>query len=39
MLHRNEFLVRLLPGSDPTRLTGDPNAARMANYIQDTVDE
>jgi hypothetical protein len=31
MLHRNEFLVRLLPGSDPNRPVGDPNAARMAN--------
>jgi hypothetical protein len=39
MLHRNEFLVRLLPGSDPNRLVGDPNAARMANYIRDEFDE
>jgi hypothetical protein len=39
MLHQNAFLVRLLPGSDPTRLTGDPNAARMDNYIRDAVDE
>jgi hypothetical protein len=39
MLHRNEFLVRLFPGSDPTRLTGDPNAARMDNYIRDAIDE
>jgi hypothetical protein len=39
IIHRNEFLIRLLPGSDPSRVTGDPNAARMANYIYDTVDE
>jgi hypothetical protein len=39
IIHRNEFLMRLLPGSDPSRATGDPNAARMANYIRDAVDE
>jgi hypothetical protein len=39
VIHRNEFLMRLLPGSDPSRATGDPNAARMANYIRDAVDE
>jgi hypothetical protein len=39
MLHRNEFLARLLPGSDPNRPVGDPNAARMANCIRDAVDE
>jgi hypothetical protein len=39
IIHQNEFLMRLLPGSDPSRVTGDPNAARMANYIRDAVDE
>jgi hypothetical protein len=39
IIHWNEFLMRLLPGSDPSRATGDPNAARMANYIRDAMDE
>jgi hypothetical protein len=39
IIHRNQFLMRLLPGSDPSRATGDPNAARMANYIRDAMDE
>jgi hypothetical protein len=39
IIHRNEFLMRLLPGSDPSRATGDPNAARIANYIRDAVEE
>jgi hypothetical protein len=39
IIHRNEFLMRLLTGSDPSRATGDPNAARMSNYIRDAMGE
>jgi hypothetical protein len=39
IVHRNEFPMRLLLGSDPSHITGDPNAARMVNYIRDAVDE
>jgi hypothetical protein len=39
IIHRNEFLMRLLPGSDPSHITGETSEARMANYIHDGVDE
>jgi hypothetical protein len=27
IIHRKEFFMRLLPGADPSRVTGDPNAS------------
>jgi hypothetical protein len=39
IIHHNKFLIQLLPGSDPSHVTGDPNTARMAKYIRDAVNE
>jgi hypothetical protein len=37
--HRRELLYQLLPNLDPTRIVGDPSAARVANYLGETLNE
>jgi hypothetical protein len=37
--HRRELIYQLLPNLDPTRVIGDPSAARVADYLGETLDE